>query len=429
MKKVMVITYHFSRKENIGSIRLRGLAKYLPKFGWDPTIVTVRQPLNTETNSTNRVPYQVVETEYDDINASLASFVGINPHKPIEESLNFKVKKGEKAFFDFIWSFTKELLYFPDAQKGWYKYGFEAGEKLLCGDNYEALISSSSPVTSHLIARDLKKRYNIPWIADFRDLWTQNHYYPYSPLRRQIDTQLERKTLRLADALTTVSQPLSEKLYERYPDKHVSTITNGFDPEEVNPCVLLSKDFTITYTGVLYKGRRDPEPLLKALSELIREEVLARDDVSVNFYGRYEPWLNEIIERYELDGVVSIHGPVSRESAVKKQWESQILLLLTWDNPSEKGVYTGKVFDYLAAQRPILSLGLSEGVVAKLLSDTDSGTHVSTEEEIKLYLIKNYKNFKENGSVHYEGIRSEVAKYSHYEMARKFAETLDFVTK
>ncbi len=424
----MIITYHFSRKENIGSIRLRGLAKYLPEFGWDPTIVTVRQPLITDPISTNEVPCQVVETEYEDINASLASLAGIDPHKPINESVNLKVKKNKKTLFDYAWSLAKELLYFPDAEKGWYKYGFEAGEKLLREDQYEALISSSSPVTSHLIARDLKKRYNIPWIADFRDLWTQNHYYPYSPLRRQIDTQFERKTLRMADALTTVSQPLNEKLYERYPEKYISTITNGFDPEEINPGVSLSENFTITYTGALYKGRRDPEPLFKVLSELIHEGILARSDISVNFYGRPESWLGEGIAKYKIGNVVSIHGSVPRELAIKKQWESQILLLLTWDNPSEKGVYTGKVFDYLAAQRPILSLGLSEGVVPKLLCDTGSGIHVSTEEEIRSYLIKRYNDFKKNGSVRYEGIQSEVAKYSHYEMARKFAETLDLVT-
>jgi hypothetical protein len=429
MRKLIIITYYFSRKENIGSIRLQGLAKYLPRFGWNPTIITVQQHLSTEPSTMNRVPYQIVETEYEDINASLASLVGIDPHRPVKESLNLKDNKDKKTIFDHIWSLTRELLYYPDAQKGWYKHGFEAGEKILREGNYEAVISSSSPITSHLIARDLKKRYNIPWIADLRDLWTQNHYYPYSPTRRQIDTLLEKKTLRVADALTTVSQPLTDKLYERYPDKYISTITNGFDTEEINPGIPLSKDFTITYTGALYKGRRDPEPLLKALNELIHDGEVAREDISINFYGRRESWLNEDIERYKLGDIVSLHGPVSRELAIKKQWESQILLLLTWDNPSEKGVYTGKVFDYLAARRPILSLGLSEGVVPELLSNTNTGIHALTEEEIKLYLLRTYTDFKKNGVVRYEGIQSEIDKYSHYEMARKFAEILDFVAK
>jgi len=242
-----------------------------------------------------------------------------------------------------------------------------------------------------------------------------------------IDTRLEKKTLGLADALTTVSQPLNEKLCERYPEKYISTITNGFDPDETNPGIPLSKGFTITYTGQLYRGRRDPEPLLKALSELIHDGVVKRDDISVDFYGQYESWLEADVAKYKLGDVITLHGPVSREVAIRKQWESQILLLLTWNDPAEQGVYTGKVFDYLAARRPILAVGLSGGVVTKLLNDTNAGIHASTEEEIKSYLLAAYREFKKNGSVDYAGIQSEIDKYSHYEMARKFAEVLDAV--
>ena len=107
--------------------------------------------------------------------------------------------------------------------------------------------------------------------------------------------------------------------------------------------------------------------------------MVERGDVSIDFYGRYESWLEEDVTKYKLGDVVTLHGPVSREVAIRKQWESQILLLLTWNDPAEQGVYTGKVFDYLAARRPILSLGLSGGVVTKLLNDTNAGVHVSTE--------------------------------------------------
>lgn len=428
VRKVLIITFHFSRKERVASIRLRGLAKYLPEFGWEPTIVTAKQPNSINQESTSQNLCRLIETDYQDINAYLASFFGINPDKPIRESLNIKSVKNKNTLFDRTWGLVKELLYYPDREKGWYKYGLEAGKEILEEDNYDAIISSSFPVTAHLIARELKLHYNIPWIADLRDLWTQNHYYPYSSFRKMIDTRLEKKTLGLADALTTVSGPLNEALSGRYPDKYTSTITNGFDPEETNPGVPLSKGFTITYTGQLYRGRQDPEPLLKALSELIHDGVVERGDVSIDFYGKYESWLEEDVTRYKLGDVVTLHGPVSREVAIRKQWESQILLLLTWNDPAEQGVYTGKVFDYLAARRPILSLGLSGGVVTRLIDDTNAGVHVSTEEEIKSYLLAAYKEFKKNGAVHYSGNQSEIDKYSHYEMARKFAEVLNAIT-
>lgn len=429
MKKVLIISYHFSKKESIGSIRIQGLAKYLPAFGWAPTIVTAKQPSGE--NQKFAIPSScfLIETEFKDRNASLAKLFGINPNKPIDQSLKIKQHKGDKSIFDHGWNLTKEILCYPDPQKGWYKYAYEAGKKLLQEDRYDAIISSSFPVTSHIIARDLKRQFNIPWIADLRDLWTQNPYYTYSPFRKLIETQLEKRTLKYADALTTVSEPLRNILISRYEGKYVLSILNGFDPEEMNSSGPLNKCLSITYTGVLYRGRRDPEPLLKVLRELIDEGTLEKDDVSVDFYGRKESWLEDIITKYTLNDIVSQHGPVSREIAIKKQWESQILLLLTWNNPQEYGVYTGKVFDYLAAKRPILSLGLSGGVVAKILEETKAGFHASTEEDLKKYIINAYTSFINSGSVEYEGIQSKVSEYSHLKMVERFTDVLNHIVE
>ncbi|MBP2133103.1 glycosyltransferase involved in cell wall biosynthesis [Methanomicrobium sp. W14] len=427
-KKVIIITFGFFQNESIWSVRLCGLAKYLPEFGWDPTIITAQQTKSGQNRLVGQDSYNVVETKYTDITALILSLLGINSGKSIKESLNLKSKKNKKTFCDFCFNLIKEVLYYPDAERGWYKYSLEAGIRLMEENKYEALISSSSPVTGHLVAKNLKMRYNVPWIADLRDLWTQNHYYPYSVFRKIIETSLEKKTLGVADILTTVSEPLSKQLSERYSGKQISVITNGFDPENVNPGVSLSNKFTITYTGQLYKGRRDPELLFVALSELIHEGLLERESVSVDFYGNRESWLEDDIRKYNLSDVVSLHGVVSRETTIKKQWESHILLLLTWDNPLEKGVYTGKVFDYLAARRPILSLGLSGSVVTKLLKETNAGVHCSTVTEIKSYIIEKYTKFKTDGYTSYEGIQSKIDLYNHYEMAKKFAILLDNIS-
>jgi len=427
MRKVLIVTYYYFQDGIVAPVRLRGLVKYLPDYGWDVTVLTVK--CNTVGHIDERCNRKIIETDYKDPLQIWKQRLGLNPEKGLKEQLNLLTYKQRDSLIDIALRIWGEIFTYPDATISWYKPAIAAGKSILNNESFDVILSSSGPSTSHIIASDLSKLYDLPWIADLRDLWTQNHYYHQSPLRYLIETHLEKNTLERAGALTTVSQPLNEKLHERYLDKRIFTILNGFDPEETNLGIPLSNTFTITYTGRLYKGRRDPELLFKALSELIHSGILEENEVSVNFYGDHESWLKEDIAKYKLDSVVSLHGSVSRDVSIHKQRESQILLLLTWDDPSEKGVYTGKIFEYLAARRPILSLGLSGGVVAELLDNTNAGVHVSTEEELRSYIIKSYNYFKNTGSVPYTGIQSEVDKFSHYEMTRKFAEVFDAVVE
>lgn len=322
----------------------------------------------------------------------------------------------------------EEVVAYPDAHKGWYKYAVEAARRLLRSEVFDAVISSSHPPITHIIANKLKMEFQRPWIADFRDLWIQNHYFKHSFIRKFFEKRLEFKTLSTADALTTVSEPLAEKLKSRYWDKDVYVITNGFDPVQLNNSNnknFFPRKFNITYTGTLYQGKRDPEPLFRAIQELIFEKRVNELDLSIEFYGDKVNWLAEDAAKYGLQNVVKIYGIVQRDVAIEKQRQAQILLLLNWNDPEEKGVYTGKLFDYLAAQRPILSIGISGGVVEELLKQTKAGVHVSNISEIKDVILKAYQEFKSTGSVLYHGISSEINKYTHCEMAKKFATILD----
>ncbi len=131
------------------------------------------------------------------------------------------------------------------------------------------------------------------------------------------------------------------------------------------------------------------------------------------------------INNYGLSGIVKQNGVVPRQIALEKQRESQLLLLLKWEKPQERGVYTGKVFEYLAARRPILATGGSSDVVDELLNETNAGICAPTVEDIKKTLKKLYQEYKLKGEVAYNGAESSVNKYSHHEMVRKFATILD----
>jgi len=425
-KQVLVITYYFPPRPGVASLRLRGLAKYLPEFGWKPIILTPTLPGDPDTR------FRVIQTPYPgDVTARWKRRLGLSADKGFQEQIGIPraLRESKASFTGKVINLAKAILAYPDEQKGWYRFAVSAGDDLLKREHFDAMISSSVPVTCHRIAKALKEKYKIPWIADLRDLWTQGHRYPYGTLRRLFERRLEINTLSTVDVLVTVSEPLAQKLRILHRDKPVITIPNGYDPDEVVKSAQLTEEFTITYTGQLYQGKQDPTPLLRVIAGLASEGQIDLKAVKVRFYGGTPYWLEKEIKRYKLEEVVSLYPTVPRDVALQKQRESQILLLLNWDDPNGVGIYTGKVFEYLAARRPILAIGGPRGVVSELLEETGAGVHVSDQEGLKRTLMEYYEQFRMHGRVLYNGREAKIAKYSHLEMAQRFAAVLDACVK
>ncbi|MCD4664978.1 MAG: glycosyltransferase, partial [Bacteroidales bacterium] len=292
MKKVLIISYAFSDKRAIGSIRIQGLAKFLPEFGWEPKIITAKCQAKLDSR------FNVIETSYESRDDKLKKGFGINKRKSANENVISPSYENKNAFINFISDFYSEIFNYPDKYKGWYTPALEMGTKLLKEERFDAIISSSSPVTSHLIAYELKSKCGIPWIADLRDLWTQNHYYPYSKIRKLMERRLELKILSMADALITTTHPFAEKLKNMH-KRETYCITNGFDNGEFeNLKPGLTENFSITYTGGLYRGKRDPSILFDVVKELIAEKIINPNDIIIRFYGVKENWLEPEINSY-----------------------------------------------------------------------------------------------------------------------------------
>ncbi|MHC4131898.1 MAG: glycosyltransferase [Planctomycetota bacterium] len=420
-KKVLIITCYFPPSQCVASLRLRGLAKYLPEHGWDPIILTPALPGKPEQQ------YRVIETSYsENVIIELKKKLKLKPHKRLQEMVGipFAIREGRRSFTNRLESFVKGIIHYPSKKRGWCPHAIKAGSELMKNEKMDAIISTSPPEITHLIANELKRRFNIPWVVDFRDLWTQNPYYIRGPVEKWFERGLEIKTLSQADALVTVSKPLVEQLVSFHKEKPVFEIRNGFDPEQVQS-VPLTKEFTITYTGGLYRGRRDPRLLFQALRELANEKRVDLDAFRIRFFGPPQYWIEQEIKEYKLEKEVCQLNTVPRDVAIAKQRETQLLLLLNWNDPKEKGVYTGKVFEYLAAKRPILAVGGPKSVVSKLMKETNSGIHTSSLPILKDALVKYYKEYKANGKVLYHGKEEELNKHTHVEMARKYSEVLN----
>jgi glycosyltransferase involved in cell wall biosynthesis len=430
LKKVLIITYYFPPNPAIGGVRLFGLAKYLSLYGWNPIILTPVLPGVPDPKMC------IIQTPYYDIVENWKRRVGLNPKKTLNKQLSIKRKKDQPSFIERLTVLPYEIIIYPDDKIGWYDFAVMAGEKILQTEQIDAILSSSRPETCHLIAKALAGKYHIPWVADFRDLWSQNQYTYFSLFfMKYFEKNLEINTIKQASAITTVSQPLVEKLAALHENKQIFAIKNGFDPELVNPGNKVDQFFTIVYTGDLYEGKRDPVQLFAVIHELCDKDLIKRDDIKIHFFGypkleNPENWLQEEIAKHNLQDLVILHGEVSHATAILEQRKAQILLLLTWNIPDEKGVYTGKLFEYLAARRPIISFGYTEGgVVKELLVQTQAGIHAGNYDELKDVIIRAYKEYKKFGMVQYLGINAEVMKYSQKEMARNFGRVLDSVLK
>jgi glycosyltransferase involved in cell wall biosynthesis len=424
MKKVLIVGYPWPYIG--GSKRVMGLSNYLPEHGWEPIILTA--PLSKKPPS----HLKIIETGYRGLLGSSVKVLGLNDRAPLGEQLKERVRslsplsvKMLRLCFDKF----REVYAYPDEHKRWKIFATNAAEEAFAKEPFHAILSIW-PVTSHLIAKDLKLKLGIPWIADLADLWSDNSAYPYGAVRKWVDTQLEKKTLRYANILTTSSKPLAERLSRIHPGKKIGVSIIGFDPKIINtPPAPLKKNFTIIYTGVFYWQKRDPYPFFKALSQFITEEKIDTKELNVEIYGPDQGWVKDEIRKNGVSEIVKQFPSVPYKVCIQKQRESHLLLQINWNDVNERGVFSGKLLDYLAAGRPILAAGGSgnDEVVIDILRKTGAGVYAVKVSEIKDALQNFWREYHLTGKLQYNGNWSEVEKFSDSEMANNFASYLNEV--
>ncbi|MBD3380384.1 MAG: glycosyltransferase [Candidatus Omnitrophica bacterium] len=426
MRKLMIISFYYPPHPSIASKRIGGLSKYLAGIGWEPVIVTSKVPGRKLSD------IRVVEAYYPgNVLSGAARTLGLDPVKGVQDQVGIlkAIKTSRNPLIVNFRELITSLIAYPDTKKKWYTYALEAARHILKNEKIDLILSSSPPETTHLVARELLRTCDVPWVADLRDLWSRGVHFDYwfRWVTRKRDEILEKKVLSRADALVTVSGPMAKELEELHHRKDIFTITNGFDPEQISREEVLSEKFTLTHTGGIYPVKQDPVLLLKAVKDLVETGEMDPDKVDIRFWGPELPWLDKIATREGLEACVHQYGTVPREVSLTKQRESQILLHFTWNAPGCEGIYGGKIFEYLGSRRPVLSIGKSCKVVKELLETTKAGKQVTDINSLKRALLYYYHQFMKKGRVPYEGIERAIRKYGHNEMAKRFSEVFDEV--
>lgn len=424
-RKLLMLSYYFAPTPSAGAVRMGALVKYLPPLGWRVTVVTPRHmgrvsesPALIETNDSDMAASLKRALGFDS-NAALKDLVGSDAAPP-GAGLRLKARLIDTL---------KGLVAFPDTNRGWISIATAAAREAIGSEPYDLVLTTSPPPSAHVAGRRIKSKCGLPWVADLRDLWSDDRFSTAPGWRRALDRRHEQRTLRGADALVTVSEPLEKELQFLHPGVPTHTVLNGFDPDLVNPGESLPENFTITHTGTYHQGRRDPSLLFEAAGRLIRHGRLPRDRFRIHLFVKHEPWLQTMAEAHGVSDVVEFVPWGSHEEAVRAQRHSHVLLLLHWGGPREAGVVTAKVFEYLAARRPILVLGGGQGALSDLLEGTGGGLQITSAERLEEQLSSWWDEFEQTGTIAWHGLPEHINRYSHVRMAGKFAEVFESVIR
>ena len=379
-RRVLVLTYYFPPSGGPGVQRVLKFVKYLPAFGWGPSVLTVQDGAYPERDPSlgDDVPSEVPvhRTASWDPYQLYARFTGQSDDDGVVQGS----VEGQKATWkERLARWVRANVFLPDGRVGWVPFATWNGRRLLAHGAYDAILTTGPPHSTHLAGALLQRLTGTPWVADFRDPWTDINYYhelPHTGLARRLDAALERLVLRQAQAVTTVSPTWRDLLQGkrgRGDEAGVTVVQNGFDEEDVSPGVAgpSTDAFEVTHVGSLYASR-NPEVLWTALYRL-RE----RGDVPklrLRLVGSVDPNVKAALQSRDLLDITTMVPYVPHATAVDYMRQAGLLLLSIEDFPAADGMITGKIYEYLASGRPVLGIGPPEGDAAALLESTDGGT-------------------------------------------------------
>ena len=412
--KVLIITYYWPPAGGSGVQRWLKFVKYLQEFGIEPVVYTVENAnyLKQDTSLLNEVPkgIEILKQPIWEPTALLFWKKSKQQTKGISN-----VSKG--GFLSFI----RGNFFIPDPKVFWVKPSVSYLQKYLDANDIDVIISTGPPHSVHLIAERLHQKNDIKWLADFRDPWSDLYYnkdFKQLAFAKNKNRKLEESVLKNADCIVTVSNSLKQEFAKIA--KKVEVITNGFDDEFVTAeNAILDTKFSISYIGLLPK-QSNPKLLFKVLKALCEESLNFKKDLQLNFIGDISEEVKVVIEENKLLQNTNFVGYVSHRKAIEYQNKSQVLLLLIPNVKNNKGILTGKLFEYLKAKRPILAIGPAKGDLAAILQETNSGVIVNfdAEEKLKLEIVALYQKYKEDKlTVNFNNIE----KYHRKELTKKLA--------
>lgn len=396
MIRALIITYYWPPAGGSGVQRWLKFVKYLRNFDIEPIVYTVQNPdyVFTDPSLENDIPENTLVIKQPIWEPY--QLANIFSKKKKIESAGFI--KSNQSLGDKIKSYVRANYFIPDARIFWIKPSVKFLSNYLLNNHIDIIISTGPPHSMHLIAHQLKNKFGLKWIADFRDPWTDIDYFHHLPLTKKSIAKhcaLEQMVLKNADEVIVVGNSMKEN-YLPF-TKNIHVISNGFDNETVSINNSLDFKFSITHVGLMNADRNHPF-LWKVLADIASKNEDFKSDLVIKLIGKVDESVVQSINQFGLSNNLDLVPYLPHDEVIQLQLESQLLLLSINNVPAARGIITGKVFEYLQTQRPILAIAPTNGDLAEILNETNAGTVIDFDDEKHLIeTINQYYSFYKQG--------------------------------
>lgn len=411
MKKALVIAYHFPPLGGGGVFRTLKFTKYLPRFGFEPYVLTVKNAMYQTKDPTllNDIP----------------------PEVKISRTLSIEHRLFLKPFYAL--KTDPKWVFVPDINIGWLPFAVRRGRKIIQKESIDVIYVTAPINTGLLVGYLLKKKTGKPLVIDFRDPWTDNPFVRYpTRLHEYIEEKMEEEIVTNADYVIVAGDPIKKSFMQKYPflKSRMEVITNGYDPDDFKNLKTYEQTnkFRITYTGSLYRVR-NANSFLLALKKLAEEKVHLREKLEVIFVGNFNKETPLLVKKLGLEDVVKLARYISHKECIEVMLNSDILLLLiTEKGPQKEWTLTGKLFEYLASRRPILAVAPENGEAAEIIKSMKAGVIIPPNdiELIGKTIFSFYEMWNQGKSVEMTG---DIHKYNRVFLTQRLAQIFYSVIK
>ncbi len=396
IKKVLIIAYYFPPMGLSGVQRTLKFVKYLPEFGWKPIVLTITPTAyyaydETLLKELDTNPIEIHRTETKDVTKTAAS---------LSSSQQFKLP-GE--FMRRLISLASQTFFIPDNKIGWKKFALQKADEIFAqhGD-IDLIFSTAPPFTSHLIALELRKKYQLPTVIDFRDPWVENplHFYP-TPLHLRAHQRLEETVVLGVDKIITVNRALKEHFLRTYRGKlthnDIAIITHGYDAKDfalVPKARVNSGKFRFLHSGTLHSSERSPKPFFLGLKKAIEQNPELGEKVEARFVGLFPTEYMKFAKSLGLDGLVQVEGYKSHHDALAENFQADVLWATQSAVKHIETITQSKLFEYVACERTLFGI-VPDGASKQFILEANGVVaHPKFPDEIATKILDLFERWK-----------------------------------
>lgn len=424
MQKVLVITYYWPPAGGPGVQRWLKFVKYLRDFDIEPVVYIPENPNYpiTDESLLDEIPEEIkiyrlpIKEPY-----RLASLFSAKKTKRISSGI---IQTQNQSLIEKAMLWIRGNFFIPDARKNWVKPSIQYLSEVISSEEIETIVTTGPPHSVHLIGYGLKQEHQqLKWLADFRDPWTSIGYHKKLKLTKSSQRKhkyLEHEVLNSADTILVTSKRTKEE-FQVLTKVPIEVITNGYDVP-INTNTSLDAKFSISHIGSLLTGR-NPRNLWKALKELTQENKAFAEAFELHLIGVVSGNVLQDIYSHGLEPFVRLTDYVSHEEAILRQRQSQVLLIIEIDSEDTVGIVPGKVFEYLAAKRPILAVGPKGWNAGEIIKECEAGEvhDYQDMDMIKSAISMWFKTYREDKLL----IPSKgIERYGRKQLTNKLADIL-----